>query len=126
TVGFTYTEEFREAIKNQTLQVSMVPTDMQNIKMLMSRRVDVIATDEMAGFYMAAILSVDPRKLRVVEPELTKVNGYVMSSKDNPEASELIVSFNLGLNRIKKNGTYQKIINRVDNTSFYDPAATTQ
>lgn len=124
TVGFTYTPEFRQAIREQRLQVSMVPTDVQNIKMLMSGRVDVIATDEMSGFYMAATLSVDPRKLRVLEPELAKVYGYVMASKDNPEAAAMIAAFNRGLAIIKKNGTYQSIIDRVDNTSFYNPAAT--
>ena len=77
----------------------------------------------MAGFYMAALLSVDPRKLRVLEPELSKVYGYVMGSKDNPKAGELIATFNLGLQRIKDNGIYQRILNRVDNASFYNPAA---
>lgn len=122
TVGFTYTPEFRQAILDQRLQVSMVPSDVQNIKMLMSGRVDVIATDEMSGFYMAATLSVDPRKLRVLEPELAKVYGYVMANKSNPEAVALIAAFNRGLDIIKQNGTYQSIINRVDNTSFYNPA----
>lgn len=121
TIGFTYTEEFHEAIAKRELQVTMVPTDLQNIKMLMSKRVDLVATDEMSGFYMAAILSVDPRKLRVLEPELSTVKGYLMASKINPKSAELIASFNRGLQLIKANGKYQSIINRVDNSSFYDP-----
>jgi polar amino acid transport system substrate-binding protein len=121
TIGFTYTEAFLEAIANRDLKVTMVPTDTQNIKMLMSRRVDLIATDEMSGYYMAATLSVDPRKLRVLEPELAKVNGHVMATKNNPASSELIELFNRGLQQIKANGKYQKIITRVDETSFYDP-----
>lgn len=122
TIGFTYTEEFHEAIAKQELQVTMVPTDLQNIKMLMSGRVDLVATDEMTGFYMAAELSVDPRKLRVLEPELSTVEGYLMASKAMPKSAEFIANFNRGLNIIKANGKYKEIINRVDNNSFYDPA----
>src|SRR5690606_38121580 len=90
TIGFTYTEEFLDAIATRALQATMVPTDTQNIKMLMSKRVDLVATDEMSGYYMAATLSVDPRKLRVLEPELAKVNGYLMATKIYPESIELI------------------------------------
>lgn len=121
TVGFTYTEEFYEAIVQKELQVTMVPTDVQNIKMLMSRRVDLVATDEMSGFYMAATLSVDPRKLRVLEPALATPQGYLMATKNDPASEELIATFNRGLKMIQANGTYKQIINRVDNTSFYDP-----
>lgn len=121
TLGFTYSEEFYSAINTEVLRVTMVPTDIQNIKMLMSRRVDLIATDEMSGFYMAASLSVDPRKLRVLEPAMADVNGYLMASKTRPGSEQLIKEFNRGLQQIKANGTYRKIINRIDNTSFYDP-----
>lgn len=123
TVGFTYNEAFHRAIANRELQVTMVPTDVQNIKMLMSKRVDIVATDEMSGFYMAATLSVDPRKLRVLEPPMTTAKGYLMASKTSPEAETLIAEFNRGLQQIKANGIYQKILNRVDNNSFYNPSA---
>lgn len=123
TVGFTYTEEFYEAIVKRDLQVTMVPTDVQNIKMLMSRRVDLVATDEMSGYYMAATLSLDPRKLRVLEPAMATPQGYLMATKNNPESEELIAVFNRGLKIIKANGLYKKIIDRVDNTSFYNPSA---
>ena len=121
TVGFTYTEEFYEAIVQRELQVTMVPNDVQNIKMLMSRRVDLVATDEMSGFYMAATLSVDPRKLRVLKPAMATPQGYLMATKSNPASEELIATFNRGLKMIKANGTYKQIIDRVDNTSFYNP-----
>lgn len=121
TLGFTYTEDFIQAVTEQTLQVIMVPNDIQSIKMLMSKRVDIFATDEMSGFYMAATLSVDPRKLRVIEPELNKTNGYLMASKLKPDSAELMEKFNRGLQLIKANGTYHKILNRIDNSSFYNP-----
>ncbi len=121
TVGFTYTEDFLRAIVDRSLNVTLVPTDVQNIKMLMSGRVELIATDEMSGFYMAATLSVDPRKLRVLEPPMVTAKGYLMASKNKPESGELIEEFNRGLGIIRSNGVYRKILNRIDNTSFYNP-----
>lgn len=59
TVGFTYTDEFYRAVAANIINPIMVPSDIQNIKLLMADRVDLFATDEMAGFYMAAQLSID-------------------------------------------------------------------
>lgn len=123
TLGFTYTEDFYRAIETQVISPIMVPSDTQNIKLLMANRVDLFATDEMAGFYMAAQLSIDPRKLKVIEPALSVPEGYLMASKTHPNAQALINTFNKGLKQIKKNGSYSKILERVDNTSFYNPTA---
>lgn len=121
TVGFTYTDDFYRAIDAQTINPIMVPSDIQNIKLLMADRIDVFATDEMAGFYMAAQLSIDPRKLKVIEPPLNTPTGYFLASKANPDSQWLISTFNAGLKKIKANGTYRKILDRVDNNSFYNP-----
>ncbi len=118
TVGFTYTEEFYRAIDTKTISPIMVPSDTQNIKLLMADRVDLFVTDEMAGFYMAAQLSIDPRKLKVIEPALSAPEGYLLTSKSHPNAQWIIERFNAGLKIIKTNGTYQRILNRADNNSF--------
>nr|WP_324258985.1 transporter substrate-binding domain-containing protein [Cellvibrio fontiphilus] len=121
TLGFTYTEAFYRAIEAQTINPIMVPSDIQNIKLLLAERVDLFATDEMSGFYMAAQLSIDPRKLRVIEPALNSPEGYLLTSKIHPNAQWLIQTFNSGLKKIKANGSYRKILDRVDNSSFYNP-----
>lgn len=125
TLGFTYTEDFYRAIDSNIISPIMVPSDMQNLKLLMAKRTDIFATDEMCGFYMAAQLSIDPRKLKVVEPALVSPKGYLLASKTNPDSVLVIDTFNRGLRAIKANGTYQAILDRVDNTSFYDPLAKT-
>jgi polar amino acid transport system substrate-binding protein len=121
TVGFTYTEDFYRAIDAQIINPIMVPSDLQNIKLLMANRVDIFVTDEMAGFYMAAQLSVDPHKLKVIEPALSTPQGHLLASKINPNSQWVIETFNTGLQKIKVNGTYKRILNRVDNNSFYNP-----
>lgn len=123
TLGFTYTEDFYRALQARQLNPIMVPSDIQNIKLLMANRVDLFATDEMSGFYMAAQLSIDPRKLKVIEPALDQPKGYLLISKTHPDGILLINEFNAGLHKIKTNGTYQKILKRVDNNSFYNPTA---
>ncbi|MGV8836413.1 substrate-binding periplasmic protein [Cellvibrio sp.] len=123
TLGFTYTEDFYRAIDSNIISPIMVPSDVQNLKLLMAKRTDIFATDEMCGFYMAAQLSIDPRKLKVVEPALVSPKGYLLASKTNPDSVLIIDTFNRGLRAMKANGTYQAILDRVDNTSFYDPLA---
>jgi polar amino acid transport system substrate-binding protein len=122
TLGFTYTDDFYSAIANQLIAPIMVPSDMQNIKLLMADRIDVFATDEMVGFYIAAQLSIDPRKLKVITPPLNTPTGYLLTTKNNPNAPELIAIFNEGLKKIKAEGIYQQILERADNNSFYNPA----
>jgi polar amino acid transport system substrate-binding protein len=124
TLGFTYTDDFYSAIANQLIAPIMVPSDMQNIKLLMADRIDVFATDEMVGFYMAAQLSIDPRKLKVLTPPLNSPTGYLLTTKNNPNAPELIAEFNEGLKKIKANGIYHQILERADHSSFYNPAIT--
>ncbi len=123
TLGFTYTEAFYQAIEAKTINPIMVPSDIQNLKLLLADRVDLFATDEMSGFYMAAQLGIDPRKLRVLEPALSAPQGYLLASKNHPNAQWLIQTFNRGLKKIKADGGYRKMLDRVDNSSFYNPAA---
>lgn len=121
TVGFTYSEAFLDAIAIGTLQAMAVTTDIQNLKLLMARRVDLFATDEMTGYSMAAELQVDPRKLRVVEPALREMQGHLMISKIHPDAARLLAIFNRGLQTIIASGRYRQIVSRIDNSSFYYP-----
>jgi polar amino acid transport system substrate-binding protein len=126
TLGFTYTDDFYRAVEDKIINPIMVPSDVQNLKLLMAKRTDIFATDEMCGFYMAAQLSIDPRKLKVIEPALTTPKGYLLASKTNPDSILVINTFNLGLRTIKANGKYQEILDRVDNTSFYNPVTNKQ
>lgn len=121
TLGFTYTDDFYQAMQNDIINPVMVPSDVQNLKLLMAKRTDIFATDEMSGFYMAAQLSIDPRKLKVVKPALTTTNGYLLASKSNSDSDVVIDTFNRGLRAIKASGKYQAILDRVDNSSFYNP-----
>ncbi|MEN0036446.1 MAG: transporter substrate-binding domain-containing protein [Cellvibrio sp.] len=126
TLGYTYSGEFYQAIDSKLLNPIIVSSDVQNLKLLMAKRVDFFATDEMSGYYMAAQLSIDPRKLAVIEPALIKPQGYLLAGKINPDSQLIINTFNRGLRTIKANGKYQKILNRIDATSFYNPNAKTQ
>lgn len=121
TVGFTYTDAFHQAVDSKVIDPLMVPSDTQNIKLLIAKRTDLFATEEMSGFYMAAQLHIDPRKLRVIEPALSTPKGYLLISKVHPDGEQIMGLFNRGLKTIKANGTYQKILARIDETSFYDP-----
>jgi polar amino acid transport system substrate-binding protein len=123
TLGYTYSGDFYDAIESKLLNPIIVSSDVQNLKLLMAKRVDLFATDEMSGYYMAAQLSIDPRKLAVIEPALVKPQGYLLAGKINPDSQLIIDTFNRGLRTIKANGKYQKILSRIDASSFYNPNA---
>lgn len=126
TLGYTYSSALYDAIDSKLLNPIIVSSDVQNLKLLMAKRVDLFATDEMSGYYMAAQLSIDPRKLAVIEPALIKPQGYLLAGKTNPDSQLIINTFNRGLRIIKANGKYQKILSRIDATSFYNPDAKVQ
>ncbi len=123
TIGFTYTEAFYSAVTQGLLKPVMVPSDLQNLKLLIAKRTDLFATDEMSGYFMAAQLSLDPRKLRVLKKPMVEQPGYLLVSRLNPQADVLVNTFNQGLASLKKNGRYADIMNRIDNSSFYNPQA---
>lgn len=110
SIGYTYTPEFHFAINSRMLRATHVNSDLQSLKMLIGERVDLFVSDQVAGLHMARAIGVDPQRLRVVEPELVDVDGYLMASRARPESAELMAQFNRGLALIRSNGTYRRIL----------------
>ncbi len=122
TLGFTYTDEFYSFINSGKNNTTIVPSDVQNIKMLFSGRSDLFATDIISGFYLAKLTGIDPAQLRALTPILSENFGYLMASKHNPASAALIDRFNQGLKKIILNGEYAKIIADLSNSPFYQPS----
>lgn len=110
TIGFSYTESFHQAIDTGILNPITVPNDYQNLKMLISRRIDIFATDKMSGLYLAKSLKIPTKKLRVIKPELSNTDGYLMLPKSKPSSEGLLKTFNSGLRQLKASGKYQQLL----------------
>ena len=110
TIGSTYTKEFWDATKSGMLKVQAVPHNETNIKKLLIKRIDLFPTGLVAGF--ALIRQHDPDKVNLVTylptPFRTET-GHLWFPKKRKDSYELMLIFNRGLAKLKKEGIYKKM-----------------
>lgn len=109
---FYYGEEHKQLMQDENYQkkVSVVPSDVQNVKKLLSRRVNGILIDRYTGPYLAkqeeGQNQVEQHPVRVSSSDI-----YLMFSKKSVDPA-LIEKINAAVATIQSNGTYQAIVNR--------------
>ena len=112
TLGFTYTPEFYNAVDQGRIRVLFVPDETQNLKLLFGNRIDVFAASEFAGLQMARELGAERDRLRIIHPPLIQSPVYLLFSTRHPQGTHLMARFNLGLQRIRTSGEYQRILDQ--------------
>jgi polar amino acid transport system substrate-binding protein len=112
TLEYTYTAEFISAAKNKELDVQFVSTDEMNLKKLLKGRIKIFPGE----------VTVTYGQLRSLFPEstvnkfthhpkpLTTSPLHLLLSKKADRAKELNDVFNSGLEKIKKNGTFDQVM----------------
>jgi polar amino acid transport system substrate-binding protein len=106
TKGFWYEKEFKSA----NLQTYYVSKDVIALKMLVGGRVNLVAIHELVGWQL--IKKHFPKEVDnfgVLEKPLKVKENYLLASRTYPESKLLIQKFNQALQKIKSDGTYQKI-----------------
>ena len=106
TKGFWYEKEFKRA----KLQTYYVSKDVIALKMLIGGRVNLVALHEMVGWQL--INKHFPNEVEnfgVLEKPLKVKENYLLASRTYPKSEMLIKRFNQALQKIKSDGTYQKI-----------------
>lgn len=109
---FYYGEEYKQLMLDENFRkkVSIVPSDAQNLKKLLSGRADGILIDRYTGPFLARQEGGNSK----VEQHPVKVSSsdiYLMFSKKSVDPA-LIEKINTALATVKSNGTYQAILNR--------------
>lgn len=113
---------YEETLNKAGLSLDLVASDEQNIKKLLAGRIDVAIMTDIGGWYLIQNQFPDYLKqFKTTDYNLPwqKLNdkesvSCLIVSKKNTNGSEIIDKFNKGLNKIKKNGKYQKIMDKYE------------
>jgi polar amino acid transport system substrate-binding protein len=108
--GYYYEQVFLKA----GLNVEYVTAEEQNFKKLKEGRIDLIPADEVLGFYIIRKLypPEDAGKFFTLSKQLNVSGNFLMTSKHYPDTQKLLARFNAALMKIKKNGVYQRILDK--------------
>lgn len=113
-IGYANTKEFDAA---NFIKKDPVVTDLQNLRKLLSGRVDLIIIDKYLAIYHlknAPVLEGSISNVRFIDPPLKEQTVHIMFSKAVPFYKTTVHDFNQGLKAIKKNGVYEKILRKHD------------
>ncbi|MDE1463969.1 substrate-binding periplasmic protein [Spartinivicinus poritis] len=115
TIGYLYSEEFQQMVKNKVINVEWVATDELNFKKLLKHRIDIFPNDAIAGYAQlykffpeqeAALVTNHPRTLKD-DP------AYLMISKGFPNSTQLKERFDRGLSKLKRSGQFDEYFNEL-------------
>ncbi|WP_157960351.1 substrate-binding periplasmic protein [Marinimicrobium alkaliphilum] len=110
TIGYTYTPDFHYAINSRNMAGTLVSSELQGMSMLASGRVDLFASDQLTGLHLADNLDIDRNELRIVEPPLIEVEGYMLAPRTREDSASLMVAFHQGLKRLRHSGALDVIL----------------
>lgn len=115
-LGSFYAERFR---KIGCLTVEEVPTIQQNIKKLLSDRIDLfIDSKDAVVYYINKEFPGHKNDIKTVLPCYENDKIYLVISKKIPKSAQMIRDYDLGIKAIKADGSYQKIIEKHGITPF--------
>lgn len=103
-----------EELQNAGLRTVLVNDQTQNVRMLLKGRFDAMLIPRNIFFYHLKRLDpqFDLARVKILEPPYKRYNMYVAFSKQKPNYAQLTADFNRGLNLIKTDGTYEKILQK--------------
>jgi polar amino acid transport system substrate-binding protein len=108
--GYQYSKDFDNA---KFLNKNPVDKHVQMFKMLKTGRTDIFLESKLVTlFKLKIVMPGEVQNFKIVEPALTSGKLFIGFSKKNPRHLELVKNFNEGLEKIKKNGTYKKILEK--------------
>lgn len=105
--GFTTSPEFDSA---DYLNKEPVKNNRLNVRKLYDGRIDMIAMNFDRFMYLARDEGFDPDRAVFLEPKLAEHQLYLMASKATSDGKAIVEQFNKGLEQIKADGTYDRIL----------------
>jgi len=112
TLEYTYTDEFVSAAKNKELDVNFVASDEINLKKLLKGRIKIFPGEVVVTYGQLRSLFPEStvKKFTHHPKPLTASPMHLLLSMKTDRAKELNDVFNSGLEKIKKNGTFDQIM----------------
>ena len=97
------------------LEKDLAPSDLLNLKKLLSSRLDVIVIDQFQALYLlknSPVLKGGLADVEFLNPALERKGIHVMFSKRKPGWQDRLARFNRGLDEIERDGTKQRIMDK--------------
>jgi polar amino acid transport system substrate-binding protein len=117
TRGYFYSDKFSVFTGIVKHQPSIVNTHLQNFKMLMLQRIDLFPMEEFTARHLLNqhFSEEQVKNIQMLLPMIDEVSTHLLISKINPNAKQLVKSFNNGLSNLKISGvlsTFEKQFNK--------------
>lgn len=108
--GFAYPTFFEEA---DYLMKVFTDSTVSLLQLLLSQRVDLIVEDKSVLFYLLQeALQEEEGSVNVLQPFLEKKDLYLAFSVYRTEGTTVVLDFNNGLLEMKRDGTFEEIMER--------------
>lgn len=113
TKGFSYSEDFLNAIKKENLNVDEIVKNELQITKLLQKRIDMVPLNTKATLYEAKREGIDNQISYLPKPIVSKTyyNTFVKKS-DYPNIDVIRFQYDEVLKRMKKDGTLKKILSK--------------
>ena len=117
TTGYFYGDEFKQAEDTDRIKVSRVPTDIQNFKKLLKKRIDLFVVGQDVGYELlrqhfspdeTGLITSHPKPVRASVADL-----HLVLSKKKPRNQEKVAAFNEGLKILKQSGKLDEFLTQV-------------
>ncbi len=106
TAGYSYGDEWDDAVRNGVLRVETVTLDAQNLRKLLENRLDAVAMDLDVGLYLlrTAFTPQQSDQFTYHPRSLSRTPLSLALSRGNPASPALIEGFNRGLAALRASG----------------------
>lgn len=114
TNGYSYGEAFNAQIKNRTFFADLANTDEQNFAKLLAKRIDAFPCEEIIGMHMIRNDFNDEalQQINISSKPVHEEPMYLLISRRDPNAVQLIQRFNAGLAQMKREGELDAILKK--------------
>ena len=112
TRGYTYTQEFWQAVDSKRLKVEITDSDSQNFKKLLAGRIDIFPSG-LANGYSLLKKEFPASKFQLItfHPKpLAQTTGHLAFSRSRKNSANLLQMFNQGLAELKQEGLYDRFV----------------
>lgn len=104
---------YEKALLDAGIEVEFVTSEELNWEKLRAGRVDLIVSPEYNGIYLLKkLFHNEDNNFFSLSKSLDFAEAYMVSSKQYPDAQNLMNKFNAALQMIKENGAYQKLLDK--------------
>jgi polar amino acid transport system substrate-binding protein len=121
TAGYSYGADFDAAATAGTLTVDTARDDVTALKMLLSRRLDLVVMNRDVGLDILHRM-LDPAAAAMIDYDRRPIDSepsYLAVARSNPRAATLIADFNRGLATLRAQGVLDQVQHDLEAGLFY-------